>query len=215
MHELVRIWFGWVEHWGYWGVFALMALESTVVPVPSEVVIPPAAFWASQSQGGMSFFGVILIGTAGSYLGSIINYWVSRWVGQPVVNRYGKYFLLSREKLLLSEAFVCRFGAPGIFVSRLLPVIRHLISIPAGVLRMPFGAFSVSTVIGAGLWCTVLAWFGQEVIGGHPELLQSPEQMMRVIKARLLWFVVAALVLAILYIGVIVYGKKVTANPQL
>jgi membrane protein DedA with SNARE-associated domain len=213
LHELIRVWFGWVEHWGYLGVFVLMAMESTVVPVPSEIVIPPAAFWAAQGRhagGGdpMNFAGVILTATLGSYAGSVINYFVSKWVGQPVVNRYGKYFLLSPEKLALSENFVRRFGAPGVFLSRFLPVVRHLISIPAGVLEMPFVAFSLATIAGAGLWCAVLAWFGREVIGASPELLDSPELMMKVIKAKLIYFVLAVLALAVLYVGVVIWSKK-------
>jgi membrane protein DedA with SNARE-associated domain len=183
-----------------------MAMESTIVPVPSEIVIPPAAFWAAQ--GKMSFSGVILVATLGSYVGSVINYFVSQWVGQPLVNRYGRYILLSPEKLQLSENFIRRFGAPGVFLSRFLPVIRHLISIPAGVLKMPFFAFSLATIVGAGLWCSVLAWFGQEVIGSHPELLESPELMMKVIKAKLLYFVVAVLAVTVLYLAVVIWSKR-------
>jgi membrane protein DedA with SNARE-associated domain len=206
LHELIKVWFSWVETWGYLGVFGLMALESTIIPVPSEIVMPPAAFWAAQ--GRMSLSGVILAGTAGSYFGSVINYFVSKWVGQPFLNRYGKFVLLPPAKLQMAEAFVQRFGAPGVFAARLLPVVRHLISIPAGALRMPFCTFSIATIAGAGLWCTVLSWFGQQVIGGHPELLQSPEEMMKVIKAKLLWFVVATVVLAALYAWVAVFKKK-------
>src|SRR4051812_26213151 len=154
LHEWIRIWFGCVEHWGYLGVFVLMAMESSIVPVPSEIVMPPAAFWAAQ--GRMSFAGVVLAGTLGSYFGSLVSYWLSRWVGVPVVRRYGKYVLLSAAQLKLAESWVHRFGNPGIFAARLLPVVRHLISIPAGVLRMSFARFSVATVLGAGLWCTVL-----------------------------------------------------------
>ena len=205
LHELIRIWFGWVEAWGYLGVFVLMAMESSIIPVPSEIVIPPAAFWAAQ--GKMTLSGVVLAGTVGSYVGSILNYWVARWVGQPVVMRYGKFFLMPPDKLTMAENWVAGFGAPGIFLARLLPVVRHLISIPAGVLKMPLGRFSIATVLGAGLWCAVLAWFGQEVIGSRPELLQSPEAMIAVLKARLHWFVLAVVVLAALY-GVVAWFKK-------
>jgi membrane protein DedA with SNARE-associated domain len=118
LHELIKIWFGWVETWGYLGVFVLMALESTVVPVPSEIVMPPAAFWAAQ--GRMSFTGVILAGTLGSYVGSVINYTVSKAVGKPLVQRYGRYFLVSPEKLEMSQSWVRQFGMPGIFAARLL-----------------------------------------------------------------------------------------------
>ncbi|MCM2277894.1 MAG: DedA family protein [Oligoflexia bacterium] len=209
LHELVRIWFGWVENWGYWGVFLLMAMESTIIPVPSEIVMPPAAFWAAQ--GKMSFAGVVLAGTVGSYVGSVLNYWFSMAIGLPLLRRYGKYFLVPEKKLEMAQAWVSRYGVPGIFVARLLPVVRHLISIPAGILRMPFWAFSAATIVGAGLWCWVLAWFGQEVIGGHPELLQSPEAMMSVIKAKLLWFVVAVVLFGALY-GFVLWFKARSAK---
>jgi membrane protein DedA with SNARE-associated domain len=206
IHELIATWFGWVEAWGYAGVFILMAMESSIIPVPSEVVMPPAAFWAAQ--GKMSLSGVILAGTAGSYFGSVLNYWVARSVGLPVVNRYGKYFLMPPEKLAMAEAWVARFGTPGIFLARLLPVVRHLISIPAGVLKMPFGRFSLATIMGAGIWCAVLAWFGQEVLGSRPELLQSPEAMIHVMKDKLHWFVLAVVILSALYGGVVWFGKR-------
>jgi membrane protein DedA with SNARE-associated domain len=197
LHSLITTWFHWVEQWGYLGIFALMALESSIVPVPSEIVMPPAAFWAAQ--GKMNFWLVVASGTAGSWCGSAVSYWVAQWAGLPIVQRYGKYFLLSPEKVALAEGWVRRYGAAGVFVARLLPVIRHLISIPAGVFRMPFARFSGVTVAGAGLWCLVLSWFGRAVIGDHPELLQSPEAMMAVIKARLQWFVLAVVVLGVLY----------------
>ena len=99
IHELLRTWFGWVEMWGYVGVFVLMAMESSIIPVPSEIVMPPAAFWAAQGRSGMSLIGVVVVGTAGSYFGSILSYWISRRVGYPVVQKYGKYFLLPPAKL--------------------------------------------------------------------------------------------------------------------
>jgi membrane protein DedA with SNARE-associated domain len=185
-HDLLRTWFEWVQIWGYAGVFILMAMESSIIPVPSELVMPPAAFWAAQ--GKMSFSGVVIAGVAGSYFGSLLNYWASRWLGQPVVKKYGKFFLMPPEKLALAENWVSRFGTYGIFTARLLPVVRHLISIPAGLLKMPFGSFSIATIVGAGIWCTILSWFGQEVIGNHPELLQTPEAMVGVIREKMLAF---------------------------
>src|SRR6478609_3748137 len=96
-HEMIKMWFHWVEAWGYWGVFVLMAMESSIIPVPSEVVMPPAAFWAAQ--GRMDSTGVVLAGTAGSYFGSFLNYWISRWLGVPVIRKYGKFFLLPPGKV--------------------------------------------------------------------------------------------------------------------
>ena len=209
LHDLLTTWFGWVEQWGYAGVFLLMAMESSIIPVPSEVVMPPAAFWAAQ--GRMDFWGVIAAGTLGSWVGSAISYWGAQWLGLPILHRYGKYFLLPPSKMQLAEKWVLQFGVPGIFVARLLPVIRHLISMPAGVFRMPFGRFSAVTLVGAGIWCTILSWFGRDVLGSHPELLQSPEEMVRVIRSQLTWFVAAVGGLAVLYAAVQVYKRRATA----
>jgi len=206
LHDLITTWFHLVEQWGYTGVFVLMAMESSIIPVPSEVVMPPAAFWAAQ--GKMSFWGVVLAGTLGSYVGSQISYWVSQWVGLPIIRKYGKYFLLSSQKIDMASDWVKQYGTVGIFTARLLPVVRHLISIPAGILRMPYRTFTAATVIGAGLWCTVLAWFGQEVIGGHPELMNSPAEMVSVIKEKLHWFVIAVVVFLVLYAVVVRFKKK-------
>jgi uncharacterized membrane protein YdjX (TVP38/TMEM64 family) len=205
LHDLLKVWFHWVEVWGYWGVFFLMAMESSIIPVPSEVVMPPAAFWAAQ--GRMSFAGVVLAGTAGSYFGSIVSYWASRWIGEAVLTRYGKQFGISQEKLNFAQTWVKQFGSFGIFTARLLPVVRHLISIPAGFLKMPVSAFSMATTLGAGLWCFVLAWLGQEAIGSNPEVLQSPEAMVIVIKAKMHWFMGGVILLIALY-GVMLLMKK-------
>jgi membrane protein DedA with SNARE-associated domain len=206
LHSLLTDWFHLVENWGYLGVFFLMALESSIVPVPSEVVMPPAAFWAAQ--GRMSFAGVVLAGTLGSYVGSAVSYWISLWVGRPIVARFGKYAFISVEKLALAENWIARFGTPGIFFARLLPVIRHLISIPAGICRMPFLPFSTATALGAGLWCLVLSWYGRSVIGDHPELLNSPEDMVHVIKSQMIWIIAAVVALAAAYFLMVKIGQR-------
>ena len=210
IHELLRTWFHWVEVWGYTGVFILMAMESSIIPVPSEVVMPPAAFWAAQ--GRMSLAGVILAGTAGSYAGSIGSYWISRWIGKPLIDRYGKFVLITPDKLQMAENWVRRYGATGIFVARFLPVIRHLISIPAGILKMPQGPFSLATIAGAGAWCAILSWFGQETIGSHPELLASPEAMIAAVKAKMHWFVAGVLLLVSLYALVLWFKKRLSSR---
>ena len=206
LHALITTWFHWLEAWGYLGIFLLMALESSIVPVPSEVVMPPAAYWAAQ--GKMSLAGVILAGTAGSWAGSAISYWVARWVGLPVLARLGKYLFIGPKQLQMGERWVQSYGVGGIFAARLLPVVRHLISIPAGILKMPFGRFSAVTTLGAGLWCAVLSWFGMKVLGDQPHLLDSPEQMVSVIKAKLFWFVAAVLLFAVLYAGVTIWKGR-------
>ena len=201
-HEMLKLWFQWVHDWHYVGVVLLMALESTILPIPSEVVMPPAAFWAAQPEGRMTFWGVVLAGTVGSYIGSTINYWVSQWIGLPLLRRYGKYVFVSEHKIDAAHAWAARYGAAGVFWARMLPVFRHLISIPAGILAMPFGKFSLATITGSALWCTILAWWGQRVLGRHPELLNSPADMVRTIKGELLWFVLAIVGLGVLYVFV-------------
>ena len=153
LHHLLEAWYGWVRDGGYWAIIVLMAMESSIIPVPSEIVIPPAAFLAAE--GHLSFAGVILAGTVGSYAGSVISYWVSLWVGRPLLARYGRYVLLGEDKIARAETWLARYEAGGVFFARLLPVIRHLISIPAGIVRMNFAAFSACTILGAGLWCGV------------------------------------------------------------
>lgn len=207
LHDLIKIWFEWVSDWGYWGVFILMALESTIVPVPSELVMPPAAYWAAQ--GRMSFWGVVAAGTLGSYFGSAVSYIFFRWVGVAFTEKYARYALLTPQKIRLAQKWAEEFGPFGIFLARLMPVVRHLISIPAGFLKMSFIPFSVATFLGAGFWCWVLAWFGQKTIGQHPELLNSPETMIAALKKELFWFVSAIVLFAILYVIVVHMKRRV------
>ncbi len=197
MHSLIALWFGLVQKWGYLGVIVLMAMESSIFPVPSEVVIPPAAYWAAQ--GHMSFWGVVFAGTAGSYLGSAITYWIAMWLGRIVVVKWGRYFLLNETKLERAERLMHRYEAGGIFFARLLPVVRHLISIPAGMIRMNFAVFSVMTIIGSFIWCWVLAWFGVKISRDHPGLINDPAAMVHAIKHESLWIVGFILVFCVLY----------------
>ena len=197
MHDLLVAWFRFVHDQHYLGVFLLMAAESSIIPVPSEVVMPPAAYWAAQ--GHMTFWGVVLAGTAGSWFGSAVSYWLALWIGRPLVMRYGKYLLMPPKKIELAEGWAQRNGLKGVFIARLLPVVRHLISIPAGILRMRFVPFSIVTTVGAGLWCYILAWWGMKVLGDEPKLIEDPEAMVRVIKDKMLWFIGAIVVLGILF----------------
>ena len=208
LHDLVQFWFQLVHDWGYLGVFLLMAAESSILPVPSEVVMPPAAYWATQ--GKMDFWLVVLAGTAGSWVGSAISYWVALKIGRPLVMRYGKYVLITPSKVELAEAWAKDNGLKGIFIARLLPVVRHLISIPAGILRLRFLPFSIVTVIGAGIWCWILSWWGAAVLGDQPNLLTDPDAMVRVMKQKLYWFVGAVLVLGVLFF---IATRKRKASP--
>jgi membrane protein DedA with SNARE-associated domain len=198
VHHLLQIWVGWVLSGGYWGIIVLMAMESSIFPVPSEIVIPPAAFLAAQ--GKLSFAGVVLAGTLGSYLGAAITYWISRLVGRPLIFRYGRYVLVSPEKLERAEHWLARYEAGGVFFARLLPVVRHLISIPAGVVRMDFRIFSVITIVGSGIWCWILAWLGAKAYQKEPQLLSDPEALVHFIKAQSFWIVLIVVLFAILYL---------------
>ena len=199
MHHLLQVWLEWVLTGGYVGIVALMAMESSIFPVPSEIVIPPAAFLAAQ--GKLSFAGVIIAGTVGSYLGAAITYGVSRWVGRPIIIKYGRFVLIGPKKLEESERWLARYEASGVFFARLLPVVRHLISIPAGLVRMNFGSFSSMTIIGSGIWCCVLAYLGGKAYRLQPDLLSSPEALIHFIKSQSFWIVLVAFLFALLYIG--------------
>jgi membrane protein DedA with SNARE-associated domain len=153
----------------YWLIAGLMALESTIVPIPSEVIIPPAAYLA-HTQGQMSLLGIVLAGTAGSWVGASVMYWAARLLGRPLILSFGRYVGISSAKIEMAERWAARYGSAGVFFSRLLPVIRHLIGIPGGILRMDFRWYALATAAGSLLWCSVLAWLG-ETIGQHPELL--------------------------------------------
>jgi len=198
MHHLINTWFTWVLTGGYAGIILLMAMESSIFPVPSEIVIPPAAFLAAQ--GKLSFVGVVIAGTIGSYLGSAVTYWVSRLIGRPIILRYGRFVLVTPEKLERAENWLARYETGGVFFARLLPVVRHLISIPAGLVRMSFGIFSAVTIAGSALWCWILAYLGAKAYEKEPNLLSDPEGLARFIKGQSTWILVVVAVLAVLYI---------------
>ena len=201
MQQWVAVWFQWVHDWGYPGIVLLMALESSVFPIPSEIVIPPAAYWATQ--GRYSMVGVVVAGTVGSYLGAAITYWVARWLGRKMLLRWGRYMFCPEEKLLRAERWLARYEAAGVFFARLVPVVRHLIGIPAGLVRMPFGVYSVMTIVGSALWCAVLAWFGGALLGDHPDLMRDPTQLLQVLQQRSYWIGGFAIGLCALYVLVI------------
>ncbi len=208
MHHLLEVWVGWVQSGGYWGIVLLMAMESSIFPVPSEIVIPPAAFLAAQ--GHLNFTGVIIAGTIGSYLGSAITYWISRLVGRPLILRYGRIFLVTPQKLERAEIWLDRYEGGGVFFARLLPVVRHLISIPAGLIEMGFATFSLVTIAGSAIWCYVLAYLGDEAFRAEPQLLEDPEAMVHFIKGQSHWLILVVVLFASLYLLTL----RLTSRPR-
>lgn len=170
--QFIDWYMGALEDGGYALIVLLMAMESSIIPLPSEVVIPPAAHLAN-TRGTMSLGGIVAAGAFGSWIGAAVMYWGTRLIGRPLLMRYGRYVMITQEKIVKAEAWADHYGTVGIFISRLLPVIRHLIGIPAGVVRMDFRYYSAATLAGSAIWCAVLAWLGvtagqdQELLDGN------------------------------------------------
>src|SRR5882724_1599140 len=143
---------------GYPGIVVLMAVESSLLPLPSELVMPPAGYLAAK--GEMNFVVAVLCGVLGSILGGLANYGLALWLGRAFFLRLGKYVLITDKALDRSERYFAAHGEISTFLGRMLPVVRHLISIPAGVARMHLGRFVVFTGLGALVWCTILTWIG-------------------------------------------------------
>ena len=181
---------------GYPGIIALMALESSILPVPSELVMPPAGYWAAKGQ--MSFPIALLCGVIGSIIGALANYYGAQLIGRPLIQRYGKYVLLSEKNLLRSERFFAEHGEISTLIGRLFPVIRHLISIPAGLHRMPLPKFILYTAAGAALWCTILTYIGY-FLGQHEGVLKN-EEIHRYATWALLGLIPLSLILILIYV---------------
>jgi membrane protein DedA with SNARE-associated domain len=159
-----------IEKWyetnmNYYSITLLMTIESSFIPFPSEIVIPPAAYIASKPESNLNIFLVIFFGTVGAMLGAFINYFLAVLLGRPILYRFadskmGKLFLLSSEKIIKAEEYFNKHGKVSTFVGRLIPEIRQLISIPAGLARMNLWSFSLFTFLGAGIWNGILALVG-------------------------------------------------------
>ena len=158
--------FLWIlDNLNYWVVALFMAIESSFIPFPSEVVVPPAAWKAMDPNSGMSFILVIVFATIGADLGALINYYLAKWVGRPIIYRFadsriGHMCLIDRQKVEVAEEYFRKHGAASTIFGRLVPAVRQLISIPAGLAGMHVGKFLLYTTIGAGVWNTVLATIG-------------------------------------------------------
>jgi membrane protein DedA with SNARE-associated domain len=179
---------------GYPGIIALMAMESSVLPVPAELVMPPAGYWVAK--GEMNAVAAVASGVLGSVIGSLASYFLARWLGRGLVRRFGKYVLISERSLERSERYFAAHGEISVLLGRMLPVVRHLISIPAGLARMSLPAFVSYTGVGALLWCSILTWIGY-FLGQHEGVLRHSEVQRYVSRALIIVLPVLGLVVGI------------------
>jgi len=170
MHEIVDFIVNIAREFGYLGIFIMMFLESTFFPFPSEVAMIPAGYLSAK--GDMNLTLSIVVGTSGSLFGALFNYYLARKYGRRGVLKFGKYFFFTEEKLQKMEKFFVSHGSFSTFVARLIPGVRQLVSLPAGLSRMNLGKFALHTTLGAGLWVIVLALLGY-FIGGNEELIKE------------------------------------------
>ena len=192
--------------WGLVLVFVFMAVESSFIPFPSEVVMIPAGFLAARGELGLSplmaLWAAVGVGVLGSLAGAFANYYLALLVGKPFLERYGRYFFVKPEPLARACEVFNRYGAATTFVCRLVPVIRQLISIPAGIARMPLIPFALFTGLGAAVWTAVLAFvgYGLGVSAGDVTYLELCTKGGEQASANLPWIILGALALVALYL---------------
>ncbi|MCF7964524.1 DedA family protein [Methylobacter sp. Wu8] len=170
LHEVINWLVTTIGAMGYIGIFLLMALESSVVPIPSEIIMPPAGYLVQQ--GKMSMTLVILSGTLGSLFGAYLNYFAAHYLGRPLLLKYGRYVFITEEHFRRVEDYFASHGEISTFIGRLLPVIRHLISLPAGLAGMSHIKFSIYTLLGAFIWVSILTWIGY-LLGHNEDLIKQ------------------------------------------
>ncbi len=193
-----------LDHLNYWTVTIFMAIESSFIPFPSEVVVPPAA-WLTGSSDVMTLAGVIIFATIGADIGALINYYLAKWLGRPVVysfarSRWGHYCLIDEAKVKYAEEYFVKNGAMSTFVGRLVPAVRQLISIPAGLAGMNIGKFLIFTTLGAGIWNTILAAIGYAIYKAFPAI-DTPQKVAD--KASEYSHVIGYAILALVLIGLV------------
>lgn len=181
LHEAINWLVTTIGSMGYIGIFLLMAMESSVIPIPSEVVMPPAGYLAQQ--GKMDMVAVILSGTLGSLVGAYANYFAARFLGRPLLLKYGRYVWITEAHFSRIEDFFKRHGEISTFIGRLLPVARHLISLPAGLANMNHLRFSLYTLLGSAIWVTVLAWIGYFIGENQALILRYSHQAVLAVMA--------------------------------
>ena len=163
-----------LDHLNYWTITLLMAIESSFIPFPSEVVVPPAAYKAASGNSELNVYLVVLFATIGANIGAIINYYLAYFVGRPIVykfanSRFGHMCLIDEAKVKNAEAYFDNHGALSTFIGRLIPAVRQLISIPAGLAKMKITTFLLYTTLGAGIWNAILAAIGYYLQSVVPE----------------------------------------------
>ena len=196
-----------LDHLNYWTVTLFMAIESSFIPFPSEAVVPPAA-WKAAVTGEMSLVLVIMFATLGALIGALINYYLAVWLGRPIVykfanSRFGHMCLIDEAKVQNAEAYFDKHGAISTFVGRLVPAVRQLISIPAGLARMGMGRFLLYTTLGAGTWNIILALLGY-YMASIPGL-QTEEAVMNKVKEYSSEIGMVFLVVALFVVGYLIY----------
>lgn len=170
IHELAQQLVDLIFDWGYLGIFIMMAIESSFIPFPSEIVLVPAGYLASK--GNMSIAYIMGSALAGSLLGAFINYYLALTLGRKFLLKYGKYFFISEQTLDKMENYFKKHGHISTFTGRLVPGVRQLISIPAGLARMNIAEFSIFTLLGAGIWALILTFLGY-FIGANEALIHQ------------------------------------------
>jgi membrane protein DedA with SNARE-associated domain len=152
-----------LETGGYWVVGLLMTMESSVLPLPSESIIPLAASWSNSGKIHIGLPGIVIAGAIGSWLGATLVYWLARLAGRPLLVRYGRFVLITPDKIQKAEIWSAHYGSAGVFVARLLPGARQLVGIPAGIAKFDYLKFSIFTLAGSAIWCSVLCWLGVKI----------------------------------------------------
>ncbi len=192
---------------GYPGITLLMAIESSFFPFPSEVVLPPAGYLAAQ--GRMNVWLALGAGLSGSLIGAFVNYYLAVLLGRPLLHKYHRYLLMREASLDRAERFFRRHGEISTFVGRLIPVIRQLISLPAGIARMRLDRFALYTALGAGIWCAVLTFIGWEV-GRHAEVIPGLDALIGDPDVRRYTSIaaLALLPLIVVVVGVYIYWQR-------
>ncbi len=196
-----------LDHLNYWTVTLFMAIESSFIPFPSEAVVPPAA-WKAAVTGEMNVFLVVVFATVGALIGAFVNYYLAVWLGRPIVykfanSRIGHMCLIDEAKVQNAEKYFDKHGAVSTFVGRLVPAVRQLISIPAGLARMGLGRFVLYTSLGAGVWNAILAVLGY-YMASIPGM-QTEEAVMNKVKEYSSEIGIVFIVLAVLIVGYLLY----------